>query len=88
MRGSVSRYMHVFRALFLAAIVAASVGSPLSAQPGGDRATSIRPGESCPPATTEIRVESLLAVAPKNHDSSTTGGGQCCAAVTRASASA
>ncbi|HJQ10624.1 MAG TPA: amidohydrolase family protein [Gemmatimonadaceae bacterium] len=43
-------------------IVAASAffASPLFAQPGGDRATSIKPGEECPPGTTEIRPRQCL----------------------------
>ncbi len=32
----------------------------LSAQPGGERATSIKPGEQCPPGTTEIRPRQCL----------------------------
>ena len=48
------------RTLMLASLAAALVASPLAAQPGGDRATSIKPGESCPPATTEIRPRSCL----------------------------
>src|SRR5689334_6086310 len=34
--------------------------APMSAQPGGDRATSIKPGETCPPGTTEIRPRQCL----------------------------
>jgi predicted TIM-barrel fold metal-dependent hydrolase len=52
--------MQNFRALFLAAFVATFVGSQLAAQPGGDRATPIKPGESCPPGTTEIRPRSCM----------------------------
>jgi uncharacterized protein len=44
----------------LVAVFAAFIAAPLSAQPGGDRATSIKPGESCPPGTTEIRPRSCL----------------------------
>jgi predicted TIM-barrel fold metal-dependent hydrolase len=55
-----SIYIYAFRALILAACGAAVIGNPLSAQPGGDRATSIRPGESCPLGTTEIRPRSCL----------------------------
>src|SRR5258707_6536012 len=55
-----SIYIYAFRALILAACGAAFIGNPLSAQPGGDRATSIRPGESCPLGTTEIRPRSCL----------------------------
>ena len=52
-------YAPTLRSLFLA-IVAGCIAMPLSAQPGGDRATSIKPGESCPPGTTEIRPRSCL----------------------------
>ena len=52
--------MQNVRALFLAAFVATFVGSQLAAQPGGDRATPIKPGESCPPGTTEIRPRSCM----------------------------
>jgi len=55
-----SGYMCVCRPLLLGASIAALVGTPLSAQPGGDRATSIKPGETCPPGTTEIRPRSCL----------------------------
>jgi len=54
-----STYAPTLRSLFLA-VFAASIAMPLSAQPGGDRATSIKPGESCPPGTTEIRPRSCL----------------------------
>src|SRR6185436_18036428 len=53
-------YAPTLRSLFLA-VFAASIAMPLSAQPGGDRATSIKPGESCPPGTTEIRPRSCAA---------------------------
>jgi uncharacterized protein len=55
-----SIYIYAFRALILAGCGAALIGYPLSAQPGGGRATSIRPGEPCPPGTTEIRPRSCL----------------------------
>jgi uncharacterized protein len=55
-----SIYIYAFRALILAGCGAALIGHPLSAQPGGGRATSIRPGESCPPGTTEIRPRSCM----------------------------
>jgi predicted TIM-barrel fold metal-dependent hydrolase len=55
-----SIYIHAFRALILAACGAAFIGHPLSAQPGASRATTIQPGESCPPGTTEIRPRSCL----------------------------
>jgi predicted TIM-barrel fold metal-dependent hydrolase len=50
----------MFRTLFLAASATVCLGRPLSAQPGGDRATPIKPGESCPPGTTEIRPRSCM----------------------------
>jgi uncharacterized protein len=50
-----------FRSLFLAAAVSMLPVRGLVAQPGGDRATSIKPGESCPPGTTEIRPRSCMA---------------------------
>ena len=55
-----STYTSVCSALFVAAFLSASVAVPLSAQPGGDRATSIKPGESCPPGMTEIRPRSCM----------------------------
>nr|MBA3558591.1 hypothetical protein [Gemmatimonadaceae bacterium] len=55
-----SIYIHAFRGLFLAAFSAAFVGRELSAQPGADRAISIKAGESCPPGTTEIRPRSCM----------------------------
>jgi len=54
-------YIYVCRALFLAAFGAAFLGRALSGQPGVERAKSIRPGESCPPGTTEIRPRSCMA---------------------------
>jgi predicted TIM-barrel fold metal-dependent hydrolase len=55
-----SIHTKTFRALFLAASVTACLGRALSAQPGADRATPIKPGESCPPGTTEIRPRSCM----------------------------
>ena len=55
-----SIHITAFRASLLAAFAAAVLVSPLSAQPGVERATSIRPGESCPPGTTEIRPRSCM----------------------------
>jgi predicted TIM-barrel fold metal-dependent hydrolase len=52
--------IYAFRALFLVALGAVCLGRAAYAQPGGDRATSIKPGESCPPGTTEIRPRSCL----------------------------
>ena len=56
-----SIYDRALRTLFFAAAGAVFLVVPLSAQPGGDRATSIKPGESCPPGTTEIRPRSCMA---------------------------
>src|SRR4029079_2503685 len=55
-----SIYTYSIRAVLLAAVGAAFVARPLSAQPGLERATSIKPGESCPPGTTEIRPRSCM----------------------------
>ena len=55
-----SIHITAFRASLLAAFAAAVLVCPLSAQPGVERATSIRPGESCPPGTTEIRPRSCM----------------------------
>src|SRR2546430_6849656 len=52
--------IYAVRAVFLAALTAAFPGRALCAQPGGDRATSIKPGESCPPGMTEIRPRSCM----------------------------
>ena len=48
------------RALLIIAVIIWAVGTPLSAQPGGDRAISIKPGETCPPGMTEIRPRQCL----------------------------
>ena len=56
-----SIYIYAFRTMFLAVLGTAFVGLALSAQPGADRATSIKQGESCPLGTTEIRPRSCLA---------------------------
>jgi predicted TIM-barrel fold metal-dependent hydrolase len=48
------------RAKLLVGFVAGFVAMPLSAQPGGDRATPIKPGQECPPGTTEIRPRQCL----------------------------
>ena len=48
------------RALTIAAVAGAILTRALSAQPGADRATPIKPGESCPPGTTEIRPRSCM----------------------------
>src|SRR5258705_7249659 len=55
-----SIFTYAYRTMFLAAFGTAFLGHALSAQPGGDRATSIKPGKSCPPGTTEIRPRSCL----------------------------
>jgi predicted TIM-barrel fold metal-dependent hydrolase len=52
--------LHLLRVLFLAVCAVALSAQALAAQPGADRATSIQPGESCPPGTTEIRPRSCL----------------------------
>jgi predicted TIM-barrel fold metal-dependent hydrolase len=49
------------RPIALAAIAGVILSRALSAQPGADRATPIKPGESCPPGTTEIRPRSCMA---------------------------
>ena len=56
-----STYTYALRAFFLATLGAPFVGRALSAQPGADRATSIKPGETCPPGMTEIRPRSCMA---------------------------
>jgi uncharacterized protein len=50
-----STYLHTIRLLLNAAFGAALFATPLSAQPGSQRATEIKPGESCPPGMTEVR---------------------------------
>jgi predicted TIM-barrel fold metal-dependent hydrolase len=56
-----SIYIYAFRTMFLAVLGTAFLGRALSAQPGAQRATSIQPGESCPPGMTEIRPRSCMA---------------------------
>jgi len=53
-------HVHVVRALLLAVVALPVVAHHLAAQPGADRATSIQPGEACPPGTTKIRPRSCL----------------------------
>ena len=53
-------YSYGFRILCLAVCCAVLPLRALSAQPGADRATLIKPGESCPPGTTEIRPRSCM----------------------------
>src|ERR1700694_1741927 len=54
-------FIYLFRTMFLAVLGTAFLGRALSAQPGAQRATSIQPGESCPPGMTEIRPRSCMA---------------------------
>jgi predicted TIM-barrel fold metal-dependent hydrolase len=56
-----SIFIYLFRTMFLAVLGAVFLGRSLSAQPGAARATSIQPGESCPPGMTEIRPRSCMA---------------------------
>ncbi len=42
-------------------VAIACLAVPLSAQPGGDRGTTIKPGEECPPGMTEVRPRSCRA---------------------------
>src|ERR1700724_3181581 len=51
-------FIYALRAAFLAVLGTASLASVLSAQPGAVSATSIKPGESCPPGMTESRPRS------------------------------
>src|SRR3982751_4865967 len=53
-------YFLARRVLSLTACLALLINTRLSAQPGGDRATTIKAGETCPPGTTEIRPRSCL----------------------------
>src|SRR3954462_6147813 len=53
-------YLLARRVLSLTACLAVLINARLSAQPGGDRATTIKAGETCPPGTTEIRPRSCL----------------------------
>ncbi|HMG95544.1 MAG TPA: hypothetical protein VK565_04535, partial [Gemmatimonadaceae bacterium] len=56
-----SIFIYLFRTMFLAVLGTAFLGRTLSAQPGAGHATSIQPGESCPPGMTEIRPRSCMA---------------------------
>src|SRR5712691_3926317 len=56
-----SIYTYAFRTMFLAVFGTAFFGRALFAQPGAQRATSIQPGESCPPGMTEVRPRSCMA---------------------------
>jgi predicted TIM-barrel fold metal-dependent hydrolase len=49
------------RKMFLVVLGLGALGQVLSAQPGSDRATSIRPGETCPPGMTEVRPRSCMS---------------------------
>src|SRR3954470_7799123 len=53
-------YFLARRVLSLTACLALLINTRLSAQPGGDRATAIKAGKTCPPGTTEIRPRSCL----------------------------
>jgi uncharacterized protein len=55
-----SNCIYRLRALFVTVLGTTLLSLPVSAQPGGDRATSIKPGEPCPPGTTEIRPRRCL----------------------------
>jgi predicted TIM-barrel fold metal-dependent hydrolase len=48
------------RILLIVSAATSIFATSLSAQPGGDRATAIKPGEQCPPGTTEIRPRQCL----------------------------
>ena len=54
-------FTYAFRTMFLAILGTVFLGRALSAQPGAGRATSIKPGESCPPGMTEIRPRSCMS---------------------------
>src|ERR1700720_1218757 len=56
-----SIYIYAFRTMFLGVLGTAFLGRALSAQLGAQRATSIQPGESCPPGMTEVRPRSCMA---------------------------
>src|SRR3954466_9049946 len=55
-----SIFSYAVRALPLAVFGAVSLGRPLPAQPGGAGATTIQPGESCPPGMTEVRPRNCM----------------------------
>ena len=54
-------YLSALRRLCLGVFGMALLSAPAFAQPGAQRATEIKPGESCPPGTTEIRPRRCLA---------------------------
>src|SRR6202162_2499101 len=56
-----SIFVYTSRRTFLALLGTVFLGRALSAQPGAQRATSIQPGESCPPGMTEVRPHSCMA---------------------------
>jgi len=56
-----SIFIYAFRTMYLAVLGTAFLWRAISAQPGSNRATTIQPGDSCPPGTTEIRPRSCLA---------------------------
>src|SRR5712675_1361807 len=55
-----SIFIYAFRTMYLAVLGTAFLGRAVSAQSGSNRATTIQPGDSCPPSTTEIRPRSCL----------------------------
>jgi predicted TIM-barrel fold metal-dependent hydrolase len=56
-----STCLNASRNLCLGALGVGLLAAPLFAQPGAPRATQIKPGESCPAGTTEIRPHRCLA---------------------------
>ena len=60
------------RVVLLAIFAALFIAVPLAGQPGGDRATPIKPGQTCPPGTTEIRPRQCLG--PQGGTSAPAGG--------------
>src|SRR3954469_3965815 len=53
-------YARAFRALLISVFGAPLVAAQVSAQSGAQRATQIKPGESCPPGMTEVRPRSCM----------------------------
>jgi predicted TIM-barrel fold metal-dependent hydrolase len=51
---------HSLRIILPAVLSVAFAGAALSAQPGAGRATTIKPGEQCPPGMTEVRPRSCM----------------------------
>jgi uncharacterized protein len=52
--------IRALRTMLVAVLGTAIIGQSLSAQPGSDRATQIKAGESCPPGMTEVRPRSCM----------------------------